>query len=110
MRMAGADRRGRQDIRLALAALTLALAASPALGQRFDATSPVTGQPDNPGIGQDTGPNGLPALRRRVPDGLSRDDGRTSSGGDATGGEQTGGDSLRSPLSPAIPTQSQPGL
>jgi hypothetical protein len=108
--MAGADRRGRQEIRLALAALTLALAASPALGQRFDATSPVTGQPDNPGIGQDTGPNGLPALRRRVPDGLSRDDGRGSSGGDATGGEQTGGDSLRSPLSPAIPTQSQPGL
>lgn len=108
--MAGADRRGRQEIRLALAALTLALAASPALGQRFDATSPVTGQPDNPGIGQDTGPNGLPALRRRVPDGLSRDDGRASSGGDATGGEQTGGDSLRSPLSPAIPTQSQPGL
>ncbi|WP_244471518.1 outer membrane beta-barrel protein [Methylobacterium sp. ARG-1] len=108
--MAGADRRGRQEIRLALAALTLALAASPALGQRFDATSPVTGQPDNPGIGQDTGPNGLPALRRRVPDGLSRDNGRTSSGGDATGGEQTGGDSLRSPLSPAIPSQSQPGL
>ncbi|KNY24019.1 hypothetical protein AKJ13_05635 [Methylobacterium sp. ARG-1] len=97
-------------MRLALAALTLALAASPALGQRFDATSPVTGQPDNPGIGQDTGPNGLPALRRRVPDGLSRDNGRTSSGGDATGGEQTGGDSLRSPLSPAIPSQSQPGL
>ena len=97
-------------MRLALAALTLAFAASPAVAQRFDAISPVTGQPDNPGLGQDTAPNGLPALRRRIPDGLSREDGRTSSGGSVTGGEQTGGDSLRSPLSPAIPTQGQPGL
>lgn len=100
-------------MRLAVAALALALAASPARAQRFDATSPVTGQPDNPGVGQDTAPNGLPALRRRIPDGLSRDDGRGSPGGDATSGDQTGGDSLSSPLSPpTIPTQTQgqPGV
>ncbi|MDP4002266.1 outer membrane beta-barrel protein [Methylobacterium sp. NEAU K] len=97
-------------MRLAIAALTLAVTASPSEAQRFDATSPVTGQPDNPGIGQDTAPNGLPALRRRIPDGLSRDNSRGSPGGDATSGEQTGGDSLRSPLSPPIPAQTQPGL
>lgn len=99
-------------MRLGVAALAVALATTPAVAQRFDATSPVAGQPDNPGIGQDTAPNGLPTLRRRIPDGLSRDEGRASPGGDATSGEQTGGDSLRSPLSPAIPTQSQaqPGL
>ena len=41
------------------------------------------------------------------PMGLSRDEGRASPGGDATGGDQTGGDSLRSPLSPPIPTQAR---
>ncbi|MGH1574594.1 outer membrane beta-barrel protein [Methylobacterium sp. P31] len=99
-------------MRLAVAALALALGVSAASAQRFDATSPVAGQPDNPGIGQDTAPNGLPVLRQRIPDGLSRDDGRASPSGDTPGGEQTGGDSLRSPLSPPIPTQSraQPGL
>ncbi|WP_148291221.1 hypothetical protein, partial [Methylobacterium sp. B1] len=56
-----ADRRKRQNSRLAVAALSLTLA-TPALAQRFDATSPVTGQPDNPGIGQEAAPNGLPAL------------------------------------------------
>ncbi|MBE7200709.1 MAG: outer membrane beta-barrel protein [Parafilimonas terrae] len=35
---------------------------------RFDAISPVTGQPDNPGVGQETGPDGLPFLRRRLSD------------------------------------------
>ncbi|PJI52717.1 hypothetical protein CTI14_38240, partial [Methylobacterium radiotolerans] len=59
-------------MRLVAAALGVALAA-PAAAQRFDATSPVTGQPDNPGIGQDTAPNGLPALKRSIPDGLNRD-------------------------------------
>ncbi|WCS25335.1 outer membrane beta-barrel protein [Methylobacterium sp. NMS14P] len=91
-------------MRLAAAALGVALAA-PAAAQRFDATSPVTGQPDNPGIGQDTAPNGLPTLKRSIPDGLSRDQTRGALGGDATGGEQTGGDSLRSPLSPPAQTQ-----
>ncbi|MEE7494322.1 outer membrane beta-barrel protein [Methylobacterium oryzae] len=89
-------------MRLAAAALSVTLAA-PAAAQRFDATSPVTGQPDNPGIGQDTAPNGLPTLKRSIPDGLSRDRSRGALGGDTTGGEQTGGDSLRSPLSPAAP-------
>lgn len=107
VRTARADRRERHEKRLAYAALTLALAASPTAAQRFDAISPVTGQPDNPGTGLDTAPNGLPALRRRLPDGLSRDDGRGSPGGDALGGDQTGGDSLRSPLSPPIPVQGQ---
>lgn len=97
-------------MRRAVAVLAFALASTNAVAQRFDATSPVTGQPDNPGVGQDTAPNGLPALRQRVPDGFSRDEGRASPGGDATGGDQTGGDSLRSPLSPPIPTQAQPGL
>ncbi|MGU3667321.1 outer membrane beta-barrel protein [Methylobacterium sp. A49B] len=97
-------------MRLGVAALAFALATVPAAAQRFDATSPVTGQPDNPGTGQNTAPNGLPALRQRIPDGLSRDDGRGSPGGDATSGDRTGGDSLRSPLSQAIPTQAQPGL
>ncbi|MEH3066380.1 MAG: outer membrane beta-barrel protein [Methylobacterium radiotolerans] len=98
-------------MRLAAAALGVTLAA-PAAAQRFDATSPVTGQPDNPGIGQDTGPNGLPTLKRTIPDGLSRDQNRGALGGDAAGGEQTGGDSLRSPLSPPAQTQipSQPGV
>ncbi|WP_342104494.1 outer membrane beta-barrel protein [Methylobacterium sp. SI9] len=111
MRTARADRRERHEKRLAFAALSLALAASPTAAQRFDAISPVTGQPDNPGVGLDTAPNGLPSLRRRLPDGLARDDGRGSPGGDALGGDQTGGDSLRSPLSPPIPAQgqSQPG-
>lgn len=97
-------------MRLAVASLSIMLA-TPAVAQRFDATSPVTGQPDNPGIGQDTAPNGLPTLKRSIPDGLSRDQGRSALGGDTTGGEQTGGDSLRSPLSPPIPTQvpGQPG-
>ncbi|MCJ2133151.1 outer membrane beta-barrel protein [Methylobacterium sp. J-026] len=107
MRTARSDRRDRHEIRLAYAALTLALAASPTSAQRFDAISPVTGQPDNPGTGLDTAPNGLPSLRRRLPDGLSRDDGRGSPSGDTTGGDQIGGDSLRSPLSPALPTQGQ---
>jgi hypothetical protein len=112
VRTARADRLERQQRRLGVAALTLALAATPAGAQRFDATSPVTGQPDNPGIGQDTLPNGLPTLRRRIPDGFSRDEGRGSPSGDTTSGDQIGGDSLRSPLSPAIPTQAQaqPGL
>ncbi|MGE8126182.1 outer membrane beta-barrel protein [Methylobacterium sp. NPDC080182] len=98
-------------MRLAAAALGVTLAA-PAAAQRFDATSPVTGQPDNPGIGQDTGPNGLPTLKRTIPDGLSRDQNRGALGGDAAGGEQTGGDSLRSPLSPPAQTQipGQPGV
>lgn len=105
-----ADRWERQRIRLAAAALSVTLAA-PAAAQRFDATSPVTGQPDNPGIGQDTAPNGLPTLKRSIPDGLSRDRSRGALGGDTTGGEQTGGDSLRSPLSPAAPPSipGQPG-
>ena len=105
-----ADRRKRQNSRLAVAALSLTLA-TPALAQRFDATSPVTGQPDNPGRGQEAAPTGLPALKRSIPDGLTRDSGRSSLGGDTTGGEQTGGDSLRSPLSPPIPRQTlgQPG-
>ena len=107
MRTARADRRERHEKRLAYAALALAVAASPTAAQRFDAISPVAGQPDNPGVGLDTAPNGLPALRRRFPDGLSRDDGRGSPGGDATSGEQTGGDSLRSPLSPQLPAQGQ---
>lgn len=112
MLTARADRRERQEVRLAAAALALALGSFPAAAQRFDATSPVTGQPDNPGLGQDTAPNGLPALRRRLPDGLSRDNDRGSPAGDATSGDETGGDSLRSPLSPPIPTQAegQPGL
>jgi hypothetical protein len=99
-------------MRLAVAVLAVVLGTSAVSAQRFDATSPVVGQPDNPGIGQDTAPNGLPVLRRRIPDGLSRDDGRASPSGDTPGGDQTGGDSLRSPLSPPIPTQSrsQPGL
>lgn len=98
-------------MRLAAAALGVTLAA-PAAAQRFDATSPVTGQPDNPGIGQDTGPNGLPTLKRTIPDGLSGDQNRGALGGDAAGGEQTGGDSLRSPLSPPAQTQipGQPGV
>nr|WP_202130649.1 outer membrane beta-barrel protein [Methylobacterium sp. 2A] len=87
--------------------MTLVLAASPTAAQRFDATSPVTGQPDNPGAGLDTAPSGLPALRRRLPDGSTRDDGRGSPGGDTLGGDQMGGDSLRSPLSPPIPAQGQ---
>ena len=111
MRTARPDRRDRHEKRLAYAAVALALAASPTAAQRFDAISPVTGQPDNPGAGLDTAPNGLPALRRRLPDGLSRADGRASPNGDMTGGDQTGGDSLGSPLSPPIPTpgQGQPG-
>ncbi|MGH1591595.1 outer membrane beta-barrel protein [Methylobacterium phyllosphaerae] len=98
--------------RLAITALSLALTALPATAQRFDATSPVTGQPDNPGLGQETAPNGLPTLKRSIPDGLTRDEGRNGLGGGNSGGEQTGGDSLRSPLSPPIPTQTrgQPGL
>ncbi|MEL6060181.1 MULTISPECIES: outer membrane beta-barrel protein [unclassified Methylobacterium] len=107
MRTARADRRARHEKRLAYAALTLVLAASPTAAQRFDATSPVTGQPDNPGAGLDTAPSGLPALRRRLPDGSTRDDGRGSPGGDTLGGDQMGGDSLRSPLSPPIPAQGQ---
>gem|GEM_PF-899670 len=105
MRTARTDRRDRHERRLAYAALGLALAASPTAAQRFDAISPVTGQPDNPGAGLDTAPNGLPALRRRLPDGSSRDDGRAALGGDTAGGDQIGGDSLRSPLSPPIPAQ-----
>ena len=99
-------------MRLAVGALAFALATHSAAAQRFDATSPVGGQPDNPGFGQDTAPNGLPTLRRRIPDGLWRDDGRASPSGDAASGDQTGGDSLRSPLSPAIPAQGQgqPGV
>lgn len=106
MRTARSDRK-RRDLRPAYAALALALAASPTAAQRFEAVSPVTGQPDNPGTGLDTAPNGLPALRRRLPDGLSRDDGRGSPAGDQLGGDPTGGDSLRSPLSPPVPTQGQ---
>lgn len=40
---------------------------------RFDAVSPVTGAPDNPGTGLDAGPNGLPVLRKRLSDGPARD-------------------------------------
>ncbi|WP_457108197.1 outer membrane beta-barrel protein [Methylobacterium sp. P5_C11] len=107
-----ADRRERQRTRLAIAALSLTLTAVPATAQRFDATSPVTGQPDNPGLGQETSPNGLPTLKRSIPDGFTRDEGRNGLGGGNSGGEQTGGDSLRSPLSPPIPAQTrgQPGL
>jgi hypothetical protein len=107
VRTARPDRRERHEKRLAYAALTLALAASPTAAQRFDAVSPVTGQPDNPGVGLEAAPNGLPALQRRLPNGLSRDDGRGSPSGDALGGDQIGGDSLRSPLSPPLPAQGQ---
>jgi hypothetical protein len=99
-------------MRFAVAVIAATLLGAPANAQRFDATSPVTGQPDNPGIGLDTAPDGLPTLRRRGPDGLSRSDGRSTAGGETPTGRQEGGDSLRSPLSPApsaIPAQPQPG-
>ncbi|MDQ0446872.1 outer membrane beta-barrel protein [Methylobacterium aerolatum] len=75
-------------------ALAVALTPGPAEAQtpRFDAISPVSGQPDNPGVGQETGPNGLPFLRRgysesdpggrgRVPSSFS-----SGSGGDSGAG------------------------
>lgn len=109
---ARATRRGRREAR-AVGWLALAIAVLPAPAQsqapRFDATSPVTGQPDNPGAGQDAGANGLPTLRRRLPDGLSRADGAASSGGDATSGDQTGGASLSAPALTG-PAVTQPGL
>lgn len=111
---AGADQRGRRETRLAAGGLALVLAATPgplqAQAQRFDAISPVTGQPDNPGVGQDAGANGLPTLRRRIPDGLSRDDGRASPGGDAASGDQTGGASLAAPALTGPAVTQQPGV
>lgn len=55
----------------------LALAGAPqvaaAQSPRFDAVSPVTGAPDNPGTGLDSGADGLPVLRKRPSDGPIRD-------------------------------------
>jgi len=87
-------------VAIALAGIPVPVAAQT---PRFDAVSPVTGAPDNPGTGLDAGANGLPVLRRRLSDGTSRD-GRAEGalpgvGGNATTGgslPETGSDGLRS--------------
>jgi hypothetical protein len=84
--------------------LTLAATSSVTWAQtrRFDAISPVAGQPDNPGAGQDTGADGLPVLRRRISDG----DLRGSSRGGAIqglGGDAGAGGSLPSPSVEGFP-------
>ncbi|MCJ2015678.1 outer membrane beta-barrel protein [Methylobacterium sp. J-076] len=82
------------------AAFALALAGLPpvALAQtpRFDAVSPVTGAPDNPGTGLEAGPNGLPVLRKRLSDGQGRD-GRPQEATPGLGGDGGGGGILLNP-------------
>lgn len=85
--------------------LALLLAALPgqALAQatRFEALSPVGGQPDNPGLGQDAGRDGLPVLRRnRLSEGpprLGNGSSGEASGGESSGGLTSGGASLSGP-------------
>lgn len=91
---AARTRAARQPATRAALAFTLAVTSTVASAQtpRFDAISPVTGQPDNPGAGQDTGPNGLPTLRRRLSDGDAADRNRSTLPG--LGGEAGGGGSL----------------
>lgn len=76
------------------AALALSLACLPtvaaAQAPRFDAVSPVQGAPDNPGTGLDTGPNGLPQLRKRLSDGPNSD-GRPNPATPSLGGESGAG-------------------
>lgn len=88
-------------------ALLLSGCCTAALAQasRFDATSPVGGQPDNPGTGQVTGSDGLPALRRGgLPDPL-----REGLSGGSPGGENSGGAGAAMPNA-ALPGLSNPGL
>lgn len=100
MRDGRVEGRGGEARRLAGGlALLVALLPAPALSQatRFETLSPVAGQPDNPGIGQDPGRDGLPVLRRgRLPDGLRPGNGNVgeASGGESSGGATSGGASL----------------
>ncbi len=64
---------------LALGFVGLSTVATAQAPPRFDAISPVQGAPDNPGSGLDAGANGLPQLRRRLPDNPNSD-GRTTPG------------------------------
>lgn len=59
---------------------------------RFDAVSPVTGAPDNPGTGLDAGANGLPVLRKRLSDTFARD-GRPDQALPGLGGASAGSSS-----------------
>ena len=89
----------------AVLALTLAATSSVTWAQtrRFEAISPVTGQPDNPGAGQETGTDGLPTLRRRLSDGDPRD-GRRITGVPGLGGEPGAGGSLPPATGQGFPT------
>ncbi|WP_246686471.1 MULTISPECIES: outer membrane beta-barrel protein [unclassified Methylobacterium] len=91
---------------LLLAGLPAAVAIAlprPAQAQatRFESLSPVAGQPDNPGIGQDPGQDGLPVLRRnRLSEGpprLGNGNSGEAAGGESSGGLTSGGASLSGP-------------
>lgn len=77
---------------LALGLVGLSTVATAQAPPRFDAISPVQGAPDNPGSGLDAGANGLPQLRRRLPDNPNSD-GRTTPGTPGLGGESGAGGS-----------------
>ncbi|WP_375456500.1 outer membrane beta-barrel protein [uncultured Methylobacterium sp.] len=118
MRGAGAAGDGRREAGLACGLALLLAAALPgqALAQatRFEALSPVGGQPDNPGLGQDPGRDGLPMLRRNRlsedPPRLGSGEAGAASGGESSGGLTSGGASLSGPTgaeagTPALDTR-----
>ena len=76
---------------------TFAIAQAP----RFDAISPVQGAPDNPGTGQDAGPNGLPQLRKRLSDGPGND-GRPNPDSPSLGGVSGAGPSQPNAAFPGV--------
>ena len=89
--------------------LTLAATSSVTWAQtrRFDAISPVTGQPDNPGAGLDTGSDGLPVLRRRLTDGDARD-GRRGTAFPSLGGVSGAGGSIPAASGQSFPDPDAP--
>ncbi|WP_375464627.1 outer membrane beta-barrel protein [uncultured Methylobacterium sp.] len=105
MRSTRAKRRKRKAARRLAGGLALLVGLLPGAGAaqtaRFEALSPVAGQPDNPGIGQASGTDGLPTLRRgRLPDASARPDNGDvgeASGGESSGGATSGGAGLSGP-------------
>lgn len=92
------------------AAIVLVLAGLPQVAQaqtpRFDAISPVTGAPDNPGSGLEAGPNGLPQLRKRLSDDPASDQRPGAArglGGEAGGGTRSPSNASQTSLVTGLP-------